>query len=468
MKYVYFLPLLTISTSLVPLGALAAQFNQESVISQIRADGIDCLSGTAEDAGFWLMSIGVSDANGRTEKQALDLARMEARANMAKSISVKVASASESFYGESDAGVKESFTKWSRTDTDELLAGVHIVKAFIEGDKAYAFALLTQNRVDATAKLKAAMKNRSPGTVEAKGDGPTRKDAIDAACRSALEQVNGVRTVASDVSVDDAVARTRVYADVQGLVSAYRIISEKQEGGMWNVVIVVTIDKDELQDSYGAQLKSIGDPLFYIEGTNDDTVKQMSDYFIAKGFKTTTNKGTSDYKIELANKSERVKHPANGREGTQLQLSAVCFDKAGVQLFSVQNDPRKAVSFVGSDNRQTQICVEKAVKQVGRPLHERIQKAIADLVNNGRTVRMVFRNVVTQDRAGLIERLVAEVNDIPGAGSATVKLNEEVKVATLRFTLKGNPQDFVDRLRKRVPDLPNALSVTTNKIVFEF
>lgn len=137
-------------------------------------------------------------------------------------------------------------------------------------------------------------------------------------------------------------------------------------------------------------------------------------------------------------------------------------------MFSIENDPRKACSYSGSPTRQTQICVKKAVKQVGKPLHARLQKAIADLVNNGHTVRMVFRNVTTKEQTGFIEQLVTEVNDIPGAGSATSSLNEELRVATLRLTLKGNPQDFVDMLRKRVPQLPPALSVSTNKIVFEF
>lgn len=458
--------------SLVALGimtsAKAANFDQDAVLKRMKSDGVECQSGISDDTGFWVIAIGSSDLTGKTEKQAFDVARTDARANMAKSFSAQVASAVESFYSESDAGVKESFTKWSRTDTNELLAGLRIVRTFIDGNRALAVALITQKNVDAMAALKHAMSRLPPGTVEANGDGPTKRDAIDAACRSALEQVNGVRTVASDASVDDSIARTRVYADVQGLVSNYRIISEKQEAGLWHVVIVASIDKDELQETYGAQLKSIGDPLFFVSGENSDVVKLMSDYFIQKGFKTTTNKGTSDYKIELKTLFSEITDPVDGGKGVQLQLTAVCFDKAGVQLFSIENDPRKACSYSGTPIRQTQICVKKAVKQVGAPLHVRLQKAIADMVNNGRSVRMVFRNVTTKDQAGFVERLVTEVNDIPGAGSATSSLNESVAVATLRFTLKGNPKDFVDMLRSRVPSLPQALSVSTNKIVFEF
>ncbi len=448
--------------------ACAANFDAESVLKEMRADGITSSSGVADDTGFWIVAIGTSSTDGKTTKQALDVARTEVRAEMAKSISVKVATAAESFFSESDAGVKESFTKWSRTDANELLAGLRILKTYVEGDTAYAVALLAQKNIDATAKMKAAMAARPDGTVEANGTGTTKKDAIEAACRSALEQVNGVRAVASDASVDDSVARTRVYADVKGRVSSYRILSEKEEGGLWHVSIVATVVKDELQDGYGAELRSMGDPLFFVSGANMDAVKQMCDYLKGKGFKITEHKGTADYKVELLTNFEEVSDPVSGDKGTQLQITATCFDKAGVQLFTIQNDPRKAVSYSGSASRQAKICVKKAARQVGKPLHARIQKGINDIINNGRTVRVIFRNVTTKEQCAFIENLVTQINDIPGAGSATSSLKEAEKVATIRLTLKGNPQDFIDLLRARVTTLPPALSVSPNKIVFEF
>lgn len=449
-------------------GASALDFDQSAALAQMQQDGVECLSGVADDTGFWILVVGSASCANKTEKEAGDIAKLDARANMTKFFSVQVATAAESFYSESATEVKESFTKWSREDAQALLAGMRIVKVFVDGDLMKAVALLTQKTTDAAAKMKAATAGERPNTVEASGEGATKKEAIDAACRSALEQVNGVNTVASGATMDDAMVRSRIYSDVQGLVSNYRVISEKQEGEKWYVAIVAVIDKEDLQETYGAQLKSIGDPLFFVSGDNPNVVKLMSDYFIQKGFKTTTNKGTSDYKIELKTLFEEITDPVDGGKGTQLLLTAVCFDKAGVQLFSIENDPRKACSYSGSPTRQTQICVKKAVKQVGKPLHARLQKAISDLINNGRTVRMVFRNVTTKEQTGFIEQLVTQVNDIPGAGSATSSLNAELRVATLRLTLKGNPQDFVDMLRKRVPQLPPALSVSTNKIIFEF
>lgn len=105
---------------------------------------------------------------------------------------------------------------------------------------------------------------------------------------------------------------------------------------------------------------------------------------------------------------------------------------------------------------------------MGKPLHSRLQRAIGDLVNNGRTVRLVFRNATQAAQVALIERAASEINAWPGSGTATVSRNDAVAVSTLRLTLKGNPQDFLDELRQRVPELPAALSVSVNKITFEF
>lgn len=149
-------------------------------------------------------------------------------------------------------------------------------------------------------------------------------------------------------------------------------------------------------------------------------------------------------------------------------MAVVCYDKAGVQLFSLENDPRKAATYYGTPIRQAQKCVTMAVNQMSKPLHQRLQKALDDIVNNGRMVRIVIRNVREKSQSAFVERLVTESNDMPGASNASSTMKETEGTATIRLTLKGNPQDFVDMLRHRVPELPPALEVSPNKIVFEF
>ena len=430
-------------------------------------DGAETASGETPETGLWVVAVGFSDVSGKSRKDAVALASLEAKNALGSFLTSQISSATQLNEQEDDTGSSASFARWARTDVSELLKGVKIVKTFVRDGEMIAIASLTEKTIDASNKLRQAMDKERPGTVEASGTGPTKDLAVQAACRSALEQVCGTSIVASDAAVGEAV-RSRAYSDVQGMVSAYRILSQVCEDGIYTVTIVAEIDKDELQESYGAQLKSVGDPLFFLTSTNDDALRQMGDWFIGKGLKTTLNKGTSDYKVEILTKFNNRKHPASGKMGVQLQMTVICYDKAGVQLFTLQNDPRKAAAFIGDTERQAQITVEKAVKQIGKPLHERLQRAIADMVNNGRTVRMVFRNVKTKSQCAFIEDVVNAVNDTPGASSATSSLNEEVAVATIRFTLKGNPEDFVGLLREHLPELPAALSVSVNKIVFEF
>lgn len=442
-------------------------FDPMKEADKLLANGAETASGETTETGIWVVAVGVADATGKSRKDAVAVASLEAKNVLGSFLTTQISSATQLSEHEDDTGASASFSRWARTDVSELLKGVKIIKTVMREDEMVAIAVLTEKTVDASNKLRQAMDKERPGTVEASGTGETKEAAIQTACRSALEQVCGTSIVASDAAVNDSV-RARAFSDVQGMVSAYRILSETCEDEVWSVTIVAEIDKDELQESYGAQLKSVGDPLFFLTSTNDDALSQMGDWFIGKGMKTTRNKGTSDYKIDILTKFSERKHPASGRVGVQLQMTVICYDKAGVQLFSLQNDPRKAAVFIGSPERQAQIAVEKAVKQINKPLHKRLQQAIADMVNNGRTVRMVFRNVQTKSQCAFVEEVANLINDMPGASSATSSLNETVAVATLRFTLKGNPEDFLSLLREQLPELPAALSVSVNKIVFEF
>ena len=432
---------LLLAAGLCACAAWAAAPDFAAIARQLQEDGAVSDFGQDASTGLWIVTLG----KGATPEAAA----LEARKEMAAFLSSQIQAASESTYAESDAGIAETFRQMARVDINQLLRGVRIESNRVVGDESVAVAVMTQKTIDATNVMRQAIAGDKPGTVRANGEGPTKEVALEAAKRSALEQVMGTTVVASDASADGSL-RSRVFADVQGAVSAYRILDEKQDGDVYRVSIVAEIDKDELQDSYGAQMKAIGDPIFWIDSPNQDAQSQLSDFLMGKGLKTAIQKS------------------ANKRTGTQLQLTVVCYDKAGVQLFTLQNDPRKASTFVGTEERQRQITMEKAVKQIATPLHQRLQRAVNDLTNNGRTIRMVFRNVKTQEQCDRIERLTEEINDFPGASSATYALNEAVSVATVRLTLKGNPQDFLGLLRERVPDLPAALSVSTNKIVFEF
>ncbi len=437
-----------------------------AVGEKLLGDGGKTAFGETDRTGLWAVAIGHSGHGENAEEEAKALAVLDAQRALASFLNAQIASAAEHTMVEDDTGASAAFVQWTRIDVDQALAGVRLERLMKHEGEWVAFVVMTEKTVDATHRLKRVIAKERPGTVEATGMGPTQEIALQAACRSALEQVCGTNVVGSSATVDGNI-RARAYSDVQGMVSAYRIVATSREGDDYRVTILAEVDKDELQESYGAQMKSMGDPLFWIASDNKDVATDVADFLMAKGLKTTFHKGTSDYKVDLSAEFNDVTHPLDRRKGVQLQLTARCYDKTGVLMFSLAGDPRKATVFIGNPTRQKQLAATKAVKQLSGELHKRLHCAIADRVNNGRTVRMVFRNVMSAEQCQWIEGITEAINDMPGASSATYSRNDEVKVSTIRFTLKGNPQDFVGLLRERVRDLPDAHSISPNKIIFE-
>lgn len=426
-------------------------------------------SGRDNTAGVWMMVKGTAPIVDGKKDQARRMAELEARKALASFLEVKVSDETSSFYKETDKEVSAYFSSLSKSALNTRLAGARIVATEAIGDTYYAVILLTQNAADARDALREAVAAEGgPNTVRATGEGQTYDEALQVACRNALAQGRGMNIVATDAATDSDLT-TRTYADIQGVVEAYRVLEEEEtaDGGV-RLTIVATIGTG-LKDSYGAELKSVGDPIFWVTCDDVEVRQVISDALMEKGLKTSLQQGTADYRVAIKANFETITHPVNKRSGTRLQLTIACYDAGGVQLFTLQNDARKSVSFVGTAERQRQLTLEKAAKQIATPLHERIQRAIADVVNNGRSVRVAFLNATTDDRLRLVERICETANNLPGVAGATI--GREVanpNTAIIRLTLRGNPQDFLSMLRRKVPECPPATEVSPNLIILRF
>ena len=77
-----------------------------------------------------------------------------------------------------------------------------------------------------------------------------------------------------------------------------------------------------------------------------------------------------------------VKNPMNGRKGVQLSLRFKVKDMRNDEvLIDFKNDPKKSACFqTGGEDRQKEICSDKAFAQMKEPLHEKIQNMVAKLV----------------------------------------------------------------------------------------
>lgn len=444
-----------------------SEFNLDSEVERLLESREPTQMGQSEQSGIWFLALGEISLEGLEEREALTRAELEAKKALAAFMSQTVSASSSHTYEEDENGSKESFSSRMRSDIDAMLKGIRIIRREIKGDKAIAVAGFTEKSIDAAKLLAKKMSQESESCIEATGDGKTFEEALDAACRNALSQAFGYSMISSDSVSETDTLRSRIFSDIQGSVSSYRILDQRVDGGRHYVRIVAEINKDELKESYGAQMKSFGDPLFYLEAENEEAKTLLTDWFVGKGFKMTGMVAGADYKIEVSTKFSKVKHPANRRSGTQLLMKLVCYDKGGVRLFTLQSDPRKAASFIGTSERQEQLTVEKAMNQIEEPLHKRIQTAVNDMVNNGRPVRLVFRGTKTKAQAEMLQKLCDEIAEIPQASVATYSVNEQVQTATIRFNLKGNSADFLSALKERCPNLPPSISVKQSKIIFE-
>ena len=464
---------LALTAWLLTISAAAFGFDAKTEAERLLEAGGATASGTSAETGIWVIAVGESPiSSAEAEERDFAQADLNARAALAEFFASELQTSAETEIREDSAGeTSETFSSNTRAYSRSRLKGARIVRRFVRDGNAVAVALFTERTADAADALQRATANddeNSVSVVEAVGEGATPESAAEAACRNALMQVNGVSVTTSEASVDGGKLRSRTFAGLSGEVASFRVLSQtRRDDGTCVVRIVAEVSRETLQDGYETQMKSAGDPLFFLETENEDTRVLLSDWFLAKGLKTTVSPSNADYKVEVKTRFSDRTHPQDGRAGTQLRLSVDCFDKAGVRLFSLQGDPKKATVFIGDRERQRQLAVEKAVEQLDAPLHERLQRAVSDMTNNGRPVRIVFRNVRTPRQCGSIEALTDEINDMPGAAAAVYSLDSETGTATIRFSLKGNPQDFLSLLRERVPDIPPALSVTPNKIVFE-
>lgn len=426
-------------------------------------------SGRDNTAGSWIMVKGSAPIQAGDEDQARRMAELEARKALGIFLDGNISGETTASRKRVDKEVTSYFSTLSKSELDTRLAGARIVAAEPIGDTYYAVVLLTQNAADARKAFQDAVAAKGgPNTVQVSGEGRTYEEALAAATRNALAQARGMSIVATDAATDSDLT-TRTYADVQGVVEAYRVLEEEKtaEGGI-RLTIVATIGTG-LKDTYGAELKSVGDPVFWVTCDDVETRQVISDALMEKGFKTSLDQGTADYRVAIKADFESITHPVNKRSGTRLQLTIACYDAGGVQLFTLQNDARKSVSFVGTAERQRQLTLEKAAKQIAKPLHERIQRAIADVVNNGRSVRVAFLNATTDDRLRLVEHICETANNLPGVAGATIgRESDNPNTAIIRLTLRGNPQDFLSMLRRKVPECPPATEVSPNLIILRF
>ena len=347
---------------------------------------------TKEDGVYCIALAAISDVEGKTVQQKVGEAELEAKRKLTAYVQGETVTASRSVESRSATVTSEggkttkSFSKFQKrieSKVDAFIRGTKVVGQVTVKETSYIVCVTTERFEDDSAILKAAQAEYGDdGVVKAVGEAESLELATQKAIRGAVEQVLGTVVVGYDKMSTKSEFQHKVFSGTDGVVEKYRVLSETEIELGKRVEIVAKVSKKSLLDNYSNYMKFLGDPAFYIESNSTDLQSHFTQFFTDMGIRIAPIPNAAAYVIHCIGEYREVKHPANGRQGTQLSLRFKISEINGNEvLVDMKNDPRKSASFIGKDpDRQKELCSEKAFAQMKDPLHEKIQAMVGKLV----------------------------------------------------------------------------------------
>lgn len=433
------------------------------IAREMAADGEAVRPGTADGGGWYVAALSeIVPADGGSEAEAMQRARLVGKRLIAGFVSgEKVGASEESSIEETTVGdateTRETFRQKIAIDVDAVLRGAEVVGT-VEGDGGRKFLVVaaSSETADASAALAAKMAELGPDTVSANGIAPVADGGIPAAQKAALasakaaavEMVLGSAVASTEVALNMN-AGAKVFANAGGFIESFRITEEGDRAGTYKVTIVAKVAKDKLLDDYGAALASMGNVKFHVARTGDDQLDAMlEEKFAEWKCPLTDDREKADYVIWAKWEFADETHPMDGRTGTRLTLTIRMLDAAtGKEYFAVNNDPRKAASFVGDHRRRIRNAADLAMKEIHEKIHERLDAMIGSMAASGRDVRMVFDNY-SEAYAETFEAIRAAIDALPGCNNVTATVNGAARTAEIAFRCQMD----MDSLRKLADD----------------
>ncbi len=418
------------------------------IAREMAADGETVRPGTA-DGGLWYVAA-VSEivpAHGGGDAEALQRARLVGKRLIAGFVSGETVDASEEtkveeLSAEEGTGTHESFRQKITVDVDAVLRGAEVVGTVDgAGGKKYLVLVSSSETTDASAALAAKTTELGPDTVSASGFAPIAKGGVAAAQKAALASAKSAAvemvlgsSVASTEAALNLNAGARVFANAGGFIEEFRVVEEADLDGTYKVTIIAKVARNRLVDDYGAALAQFGDVKFHVCRTGDDQLDAMlEEKFAEWKCPLTADRSDADYLVWAKWEFVDETHPMDGRSGTRLTLTIRMLDAAtGKECFAVNNDPRKAVSFIGDRRRRIRNAADLAMKEIHEKIHERLDAMIGTMAASGRDVRMVFDNY-SEIYAGTFEAIRAAVDALPGCNGAAASVDAAARSAEIAF-----------------------------------
>lgn len=428
-----------------------------NVAREMAADGESVRPGMADGDGWYIAAISeVVPAEGGSEAEAMQRARLVGKRLIAGFVSgEKVGASEESKVEETTSSetteTRESFRQRITVDVDAVLRGAEVVGT-VEGDGGRKFLVVVSSSeaADASAALAARMAELGPDTVSANGFAPiadggvpaARKAALASAKSAAVEMVLGSAIASTEVALNMN-AGAKVFSNAGGFIESFRVTEEGDRDGVWKVTILAKVARDRLMKDYGAALAQFGNVKFHVEKTGrDDLDALLEEKFSEWKCPLTSDRSAADYLVWARWEFADETHPMDGRDGTRLTLTIRMLDAAtGKEYFAVNNDPRKAASFIGDQRRRIRNAADLAMKEIHEKIHAKLDAMIGTMAASGRDIRMVFDNY-SEAYAGSLEAIRAAVETIPGCNDATVKINGAARMAEIGLRCQTDMDTF--------------------------
>ena len=462
----------------------------ERRIQKMQAEDVMSAGGVSRVHGVYFIARVKLDADDRPEAELREMALVMGKRAIAAFLKQDVKSEEQSEYTEKvhndKVEIREFYKSLTETKVEQLLRGVALYQLTRKGNQVHAICYVTGKSMDLSKQLQQQMRQLPPDTVGAYGFAAVeggrlrkaREEALHAALRNAVEQVLGT-VVSSNTQVHDAtLMRSRIFAQSRGFVEHYRIVAEGVVDGSYRVELIAKVARNMLLQSYSAYLKQFGDPEFFVRTDNLELYQTFVKFFQELGLKIVADEAQAAYIIDAIGDFRDVEHPTEqGLIGTQLTLWIRIFDaNTNQELLSQKNDPKRATEFrmAREKNRQKDLAASRAFKQIKNPLHENLNRMIADMSSNGRNILVVINRYNPQflDTANKINDALTFV---VGNDSVVMKIDAERGALIFTANYIGQMADLEKalklRLKKDYPQgvsIPETRSMNTNKLYMSF
>lgn len=457
-------------------------------IEKINAGNKELVNGYSEETGVYIISVGSAViGNNVNKKVASEIALVKAKENIAAFLGETISAESQHEVSEKTTNDNTEFSEFYKSVTkigiDQFLCGITIFDVKEEKGSVKAVCYVTEKVIDQIKKLQSKKDELGPNTVSAVGlaviinnrKDSAQKSALDAALRSAVEQVLGTDLLASTQVQNDEQLRSRIFAFAAGFIEEYRIISEDISDGNYIVSIVAKVQKEKLRHSYKNVLSSMGDPAFYVTYDNEDVYSTFVGFFADLGFNVTTDINSADYFVDISSKFREIDPSKLKMEGTQLSLWLKISDAVNKrELLTIRNQPGKATVFKLTPERRMEKAAEMAFEQIKPELHEKLNKLIGGMAASGRPVKIVIMGY-EESLADAVTQICATVEMVPGAHNVNRKIDPRTNEVVISLNFQGLMDDLEFFLRAGMKEnlsegtqLPVTKGIETNVLTLKF